>query len=560
MSHRVLIFTATYAEENNIGLLVDQIFDVVPNADVLVVDDNSPDGTWDVIQQRRQIYSRLFAVQRPSKMGIGSAHKYALLYALREKYDILVTMDADFSHQPQAIPALLSEIGPGRFVTGSRYCKGGKSDYTGYRNLVSRAGNIVACTLLNLKLKELTTYFRAFDVASLRSVPLHRLKSEGYSYGVELVYYLRKSGVLLQEIPIHFVDRLHGASKIPKLQIFKSAFDLVKLSLQRLNPKRDLNPDEFVNDPCSSCGDRVLAMKYRSKRGNIETDDSASFKCTSVGARSSPPVYKCLNCGLDQVPASLVPAELELLYEEVVDNEYLKNIEVRRHTFRRCIDRMAPWLPEIPGSMLEVGAYCGLFLKEATGRGWYATGVEPSHWASRYAREVAGMSVHTGFLEENRGKLPKQFDVVVSWDVLEHVRNPVQFIRECGEFLPAGGIFFFSTLDTSNWLPRLLGRGWPWLIDMHIQYFDIQSIRDVLRRAGFELIATQPYTHYAWGRYIVERSARILPSWLKWSASIIIRFVPARLMIPVAFGDIRFYVARKIVPMAVNPTQDLVHA
>lgn len=560
MSQRILIFTATYAERDNIGLLVDQIFDVAPNADVLVVDDNSPDGTWDIIQQRQQIHPRLFAVQRPSKLGVGSAHKYALLYALREKYDVLVTMDASFSHQPQAIPDLLSKVGPGRFVTGSRYCRGGKSDYTGYKNLASRLGNIFARALLNLKIKELTTYFRAFDVASLRNVPLHRLKSEGYSYGVELVYYLRKSGVLLQETPIHFADRLHGASKIPKLQIINSALDLVKLSLLRLKPNRDLSPDELVDDPCSSCGDRVLALKLRGNRENADAPPSASFRCTAVGARSTPPVYKCLNCGLEQVPASFVPAELEQLYEEVVDDIYLKNVEVRRRTFRRCIDRMGPWLPKTPGLILEVGAYCGLFLKEMNERGWYAAGVEPSRWAARYAREITCVNVHTGFLQQNKINLAKQFDVVVSWDVLEHVRNPVQFIFECGEFLPAGGVLFFSTLDKSNWLPRLLGRRWPWLMDMHIQYFDVQSVRDILRRAGFELIAAQPYTHYAWARYIIEGGARILPSWLDRPVFAISRLVPARLAIPVAFGDIKFYVARKVESAAVNPTRSLVHA
>jgi len=121
-----------------------------------------------------------------------------------------------------------------------------------------------------------------------------------------------------------------------------------------------------------------------------------------------------------------------------------------------------------------------------------------------------------------------------------------------------GGMFFFSTLDTSNWLPRLLGRRWPWYIDMHIQYFDIQAVRDVLRRAGFELIATRPYTHYAWARYILERGTRILPRWLQWPVPAICKLVPTRLAIPVAFGDIRFYVARKIEREVAKPFSDLV--
>jgi dolichol-phosphate mannosyltransferase len=121
-----------------------------------------------------------------------SAHKYALLYAIREGYGRLVTMDADFSHNPKSIPSLLRASGRGVFVTGSRYCKGGSSDYKGYRNIVSRIGNVAARYLLDRELHELTTYFRVFDVASLKQLPLRYVQSEGYSYGVEIVYFLRK--------------------------------------------------------------------------------------------------------------------------------------------------------------------------------------------------------------------------------------------------------------------------------------------------------------------------------------------------------------------------------
>ena len=144
MQGRTLIFTACYNERENIGLLIDQVASVVPEADILVVDDNSPDGTWDVLQEKKREHPQLICVQRPRKLGIGSAHKYALFYAMREGYKTLVTMDADFSHDPRAIPALLAAHGPKAFVTGSRYCEGGKSDYTGYRDFVSRMGNIAA--------------------------------------------------------------------------------------------------------------------------------------------------------------------------------------------------------------------------------------------------------------------------------------------------------------------------------------------------------------------------------------------------------------------------------
>jgi SAM-dependent methyltransferase len=545
MAIRTLIFTTCYNERENVGPLLDQIFIAAPSADVLVLDDSSPDGTWDAIRERQQRYPRLSAVRRPGKRGIGSAHKYALLYAMREGYDVLVTMDADFSHDPKSIPDLLAQYEKGVFVTGSRYCAGGRSDYTGFRNLISRMGNLAARALLNLKISELTTYFRVIDVATLRRLPLRYLYSEGYSYGVQLVYYLREAGVELREVPIHFVDRTHGVSKIPKLEVMTSAVDLLVLSAKRLNFWRDTTPDLPVGDACTSCGDRVLAMKHAGRSRRTEAASSNLYRSTSAGSRSYPPVYTCLACGLDQVPRSLVPTNLEQLYADVVDEDYLKNAAARRRTFARCIERMQNWLPKTKGSLLEIGAYCGLFMQEATLHGWQCVGVEPSGWAASYARNTTNVNVYTGFLAENRSKLKAGYDVLVAWDVLEHVRQPVDFVRECGEVLTPGGLLFISTLDTSNWLPRVLGSRWPWLMDMHIQYFDIRSLKDVLRRAGFELVAAEPYTHYVRLRYMIEAGARILPSWMAASLLRFAALVPDRFIVPFAAGDIKMYVARK---------------
>ena len=190
---QVLVFTTSYNERENIGRLIDQIVQNLPHADILVVDDNSPDGTWEIIQEKTATYPQLASVKRPRKLGIGSAHKYALFYAMREGYKTLITMDADFSHDPKYLPKLLSAHGPGVFVTGSRYCTGGSSDYTGYRNIISRLGNLAARLALNVKLKELTTYYRVFDVDSLRRLPLRRVHAAGYSYGVQLIYYFKTS-------------------------------------------------------------------------------------------------------------------------------------------------------------------------------------------------------------------------------------------------------------------------------------------------------------------------------------------------------------------------------
>jgi len=547
---QLLVFTTCYNERENIGRLIDQIVQNLPHADILVVDDNSPDGTWEIIQEKTATYPQLVGVKRPRKLGIGSAHKYALFYAMREGYKTLITMDADLSHDPKYLPSLLSAHGPGVFVTGSRYCAGGSCDYTGYRNIISRLGNFAARLALNVQVKELTTYYRVFDVDSLRCLPLHRVHAAGYSYGVQLMYYLRRAGVEIREVPIHFTDRTQGASKIPRAQIVLSAVDLLNLVSKRLLIFRDLEPDTFVHDVCSNCGDRVLAMKHRGSRDpkNIPStrEDSPAYQCTSVGNRSYPPVYTCLACGLEQVPESLMPPRLELFYKGVVDDKYLLNVDARTYTFQRVFDRIEPYLPRKQHPrILEVGAYCGLFIKEAERRGWSGHGVEPSTWASRYAREVTGVCVHEGLLSENLSKLDRKYDAVVSWDVLEHVRNPLLFLRECAEFLEEGGVLCFSTLDIDTWPPRLLGKHWPWLMDMHVHYFDRHVMQDMLARAGLELLQAEPYTHYARLSYVITGAMRVLPRALGRLLQPLTRLVPSRLMVPVALGDIKLYVARK---------------
>jgi len=545
----ILIFTACFNERDNIGPLIDQIVASVPGADILVVDDNSPDGTFEIVRQRAARYQNLYSQRRPRKLGIGSAHKYSILYAIREGYKTLVTLDADFSHDPKVIPKLLAAHGSNIFVTGSRYCEGGKSDYTGYRNIVSRLGNAVARAVLGVRIREITTYFRVFDTDNLRRLPLRRISASGYSFGVELIYYLRKLGVELREVPIHFTDRTHGRSKIPRMQILYSALDLVGLGLRRWYFLRDLEPDKLIRDPCGNCGDRVLAMKHAGyppeREADVISPDVAAYQCTAVGRRSYPPVYTCLNCGLEQIPGSLVPNSLERLYEEVVDLAYLENNAAKEKTFRRCFSTIERFAGAKGGQLLEVGAYCGVFLREAGKRGWQTDGVEPSTWASRYARDVLGQNVYQGFLDTNRSNLREQYDVIVAWDVIEHVRQPREFVVECGTFLKKGGLLCFSTLDVDSWLPRLLGKRWPWLMDMHLYYFSCTSVADLLDRVGFDLIHATAYVHFARIRYAVIGLAGILPRVLQGPIRAFAGVIPRRLVLPIALGDIKLYVARK---------------
>jgi dolichol-phosphate mannosyltransferase len=163
---KLLVFFATYNEAGNVERLLGKITSVAPEAHILVVDDNSSDGTVEVMQQLH--LPQLTIIRRKGKLGLGTAHLLALAYARHHGYDVVATMDGDLSHDPADLPALVSELVKGSDIgVGSRYMPGGSCDYSGYRLYVSRLGNIAARCLLGLKLHEFTTSFRAFRVDAL---------------------------------------------------------------------------------------------------------------------------------------------------------------------------------------------------------------------------------------------------------------------------------------------------------------------------------------------------------------------------------------------------------
>jgi len=234
MMKRTLVFTATYNEHENIALLCNQVLGLVSDCDMLVIDDNSPDGTGRILDELAALHPRLKAIHRSGKLGLGSAHEWAMEYAKNLHYESLVTMDADFSHDPNDIPRLLKALDGHDFVTGSRYMKGGRCNYSGYRRYISILANGGARRMLGIPLHEMTTSFRVFRVDFLRCVDLGSIKSNGYSFFMEIVFRLSRVGARMIEVPICFEDRRAGASKIPPFEIFNGLNHLCYLTCLRL--------------------------------------------------------------------------------------------------------------------------------------------------------------------------------------------------------------------------------------------------------------------------------------------------------------------------------------
>ena len=229
---QTLIFTATYNEKNNINKLLSKINSVCNDVDILIIDDNSPDGTGLELNQIKLIQKNLKVIIRPQKKGLDTAHKLAYNYALENSYKKLITMDADLSHDPVEIPKMIKILDEKKFVIGSRYIEGGSCHMSFFRKQLSILGNKVIKYVLKINSNEFTTSFRGFNLESLGEFNLDMIKSKGYSFFMETIYQLNKHGVNIYEIPINFENRKHGSSKIPGIEIFRTLKNLFLIYLK----------------------------------------------------------------------------------------------------------------------------------------------------------------------------------------------------------------------------------------------------------------------------------------------------------------------------------------
>jgi dolichol-phosphate mannosyltransferase len=212
---RTLVAVATYNEIENLPELVDEVFRTLPRADILVVDDNSPDGTGAWCDGRAKTEPRLKCLHRPGKQGLGSATLVAARYAMENGYDVFVTLDADWSHDPRYLPELVDATNHADVAIGSRYCPGGGIEgWPWYRRLPSRWVNGLSSILLRLPVSDTSGAFRAYRVPKLREIPLDDIRSSGYSYLEEILWHLEQAGGTFTEVPITFHQRRAGKSKI----------------------------------------------------------------------------------------------------------------------------------------------------------------------------------------------------------------------------------------------------------------------------------------------------------------------------------------------------------
>ncbi len=228
---RTLVALATYNEVENLPGLTDAILRELPAADLLVVDDNSPDGTGRWCDERAASEPRLQCLHRAGKMGLGSAALEAMRYAISHDYELIVTMDADWSHDPDCLPELVAATKHADVAIGSRYVDGGAIDgWPWHRRLLSRGLNRLSHTLLRLPIRDTSGAFRAYRVDKLRELDLADVRAGGYSYLEEILWHLARADATFAEVPITFCERRAGRSKVSFREAVGKVGTLVRLS------------------------------------------------------------------------------------------------------------------------------------------------------------------------------------------------------------------------------------------------------------------------------------------------------------------------------------------
>ena len=214
---RILVIVPTYNERESLPVIIERIRTSVPDAHVLIADDNSPDGTGQIADALAASDSQVQVMHRTSKDGLGAAYIAGFTWGMQNGFDVLVEMDADGSHQPEQLSRLLSALRDADLVLGSRWVSGGGTEnWSKGREVLSRGGNLYTRTMLGVPLYDATGGYRAFRADTLRGIDLHTVASQGYCFQVDLAWRAVQRGFTVTEVPITFVEREVGTSKMSR--------------------------------------------------------------------------------------------------------------------------------------------------------------------------------------------------------------------------------------------------------------------------------------------------------------------------------------------------------
>jgi 2-polyprenyl-3-methyl-5-hydroxy-6-metoxy-1,4-benzoquinol methylase len=257
---------------------------------------------------------------------------------------------------------------------------------------------------------------------------------------------------------------------------------------------------------CDLCGSDGYKVRFSSTLVDGEQENLSAYRCTSNGYGQHHTIVECLNCGLVYANPRYDSGEMLAKYEAVEDPLYVEEREGRVLTFERHLRPLEKIAPPGDGRrLLDVGCHIGVFVEIAARHGWDAWGIEPSHWAAVQAQQ-AGLQVVEGTMG-TAGFDDASFDVITMWDVIEHLEQPSAEVSQAFRLLKPGGMLVAHTMDLDSLFARLMGRRWPWLMEMHLYYFTRRTLATLMEKAGFEVLGVKPQGRYLRLGYLATRIA-----------------------------------------------------
>lgn len=296
---------------------------------------------------------------------------------------------------------------------------------------------------------------------------------------------------------------------------------------------------------CNLCGSRDAELLYPSTLASA-TLNASDFRCTSSAYGVHPPIVRCRVCGLVYANPRWDSNVVRENYSVVEDPTYVEEREGRVLTFQRNLQPFESLVAENSNTrrLLDVGCHVGVMVELAQARGWEAWGIEPSTWAAEQAR-ARGLRVITATLAD-AGLADDYFDVVTMWDVIEHLTDPAAELRHVHRVLKPGGIFAIHTIDIESLFARLMGKRWPWLMEMHLYYFSPRTLGKLLGRTGFQVIRSSVQGRFVRLGYLATRIEPYSKPLYRALVAGITRLNLGAVAIPVNFGDLFTMYARKM--------------
>lgn len=297
---------------------------------------------------------------------------------------------------------------------------------------------------------------------------------------------------------------------------------------------------------CHLCGGTHARVIIDSLPPNTSatTDALSTYACTSRVHSQHLRVVECTVCRLRALHPAPPPEDVQSAYAAVEDPEYLTIEAHRARAFAALAQRVSRFRAP-PGTLLDVGCYTGMFVGAALDAGWDAYGLEPSRWAAARALERLPGRIEAGFLRDAPYP-PRSFDVITAWDVVEHLTNPREDVGHMARLLKPGGWLFLSTMASEAFVVKLLGRRWPWYMDMHRYYFTPRTLGVLLEQTGLTQRAVEPYAHATSLRYVFWKLEPMVGPIARWAGGLVRALGIAERTVPIDLGDFFLAVAQRV--------------